>query len=46
MIFAETALAEYPILQTVLAFLLIDLLIVAGVLGYWRWNLRKQGKQK
>ena len=46
MVFAETALAEYPILQTVLAFLLIDLLIVAGVLGYWRWNLRKQGKQK
>lgn len=46
MTFAETALAEYPILPAVLTFLLIDLIIVAGVLGYWRWSLRKQGKRK
>lgn len=46
MVLAETALAEYPILSAVLTFLLIDLIIVAGVLGYWRWSMRKQGKRK
>lgn len=45
-VFAETALIEYPILQTVLTFLLIDLIIIAGVFGYWRLSLKKRGKQK
>ncbi|WP_103662580.1 hypothetical protein [Lactobacillus sp. HT06-2] len=40
-VFAEIALAEYPILQTVLIFLGIDLVIIAGVGLYW-WHSTKQ----